>query len=150
MAAQRAGLTQALDLQEGIMAIVYKGSCLCGQVRYSIAGEIKDVSHCHCSMCRKAHGAAFATYANVPSDSHCFEQGADLLRVFNSSGSTDRVFCSLCGSPMLWCNKTEFPGIASFPLNSLDTPFNPSAERHIFVGSKAPWHQIDNTWPQSE
>jgi Glutathione-dependent formaldehyde-activating enzyme len=51
------------------MAIDYSGGCLCGAVRYTVTGEIKDVSHCHCSMCRKAHGAAFATYASVSSQS---------------------------------------------------------------------------------
>lgn len=132
------------------MSIEYKGSCLCGQVRYLVAGPIEDVSHCHCSMCRKAHGAAFATYANVPAAAHRFVQGAERLRVFNSSGHTERVFCSVCGSPMLWRNPVEFPGIASFPLGSLDTPFRPPVERHIFVGSKAVWHQIGDAWPQSQ
>lgn len=132
------------------MSIEYKGSCLCGQVRYLVAGPIEDVSHCHCSMCRKAHGAAFATYANVPAAAHRFVQGGERLRVFNSSGHTERVFCSVCGSPMLWRNPVEFPGIASFPLGSLDTPFRPPVERHIFVGSKAVWHQIGDAWPQSQ
>ncbi|MGZ0843339.1 GFA family protein, partial [Klebsiella pneumoniae subsp. pneumoniae] len=26
---------------------------------------IESASHCHCSQCRKAHGAAFATYGKV-------------------------------------------------------------------------------------
>ena len=132
------------------MTIEYEGSCLCGQVRYSVSAEIEDVSHCHCSMCRKAHGAAYATYANVPSDSHKFVAGSEHLQVFKSSGHTERVFCSVCGSPLLWLNSVEFPGTASFPLGSLDTPFQTSAERHIFVASKAPWHQICDSWPQSE
>jgi hypothetical protein len=39
-----------------------QGRCLCGRVRYEIPGEIYSVVHCHCSMCRKHHGAAFATW----------------------------------------------------------------------------------------
>ena len=42
-----------------------RGSCLCGTVRYEIRGPVGRVSHCHCAMCRKAHGAAFATYGRV-------------------------------------------------------------------------------------
>jgi hypothetical protein len=132
------------------MPVEYKGSCLCGQVRYVIAGAIRYVSHCHCSMCRKAHGAAFATYATVPAASHRFLHGTDVLRVFNASGPTDRVFCSSCGSPMQWRNEVEVPGVAAFPLGGLDTPFQPATQRDIFVGSKAPWHQIGDAWPQSE
>jgi hypothetical protein len=132
------------------MAIEYQGGCLCGQVRYFIAGAITSVSHCHCSMCRKAHGAAFATYATVPAEMHRFLQGTEVLRVCNASGPAERHFCSRCGSPMLWRSKVEFPGVAAFPLGSLDTPFQPATQRHIFVGSKAPWHQIGDAWPQSE
>lgn len=132
------------------MAIEHKGSCLCGSVHYAVTAEITDVSHCHCSMCRKAHGAAFATYANVPAASHRFTQGTELLRAFNSSVHTERIFCSSCGSPMLWRNDVEFAGIVSFPLGSLDTSFRPHTERHIYVGSKALWHHIHDTWPQSE
>ncbi len=42
------------------------GSCLCKRVRFEIRGALGRSSHCHCSMCRKAHGAAFGTYAAVP------------------------------------------------------------------------------------
>jgi len=38
-----------------------RGSCLCGGVRYEIAGPLSGALNCHCSMCRKAHGAAFRT-----------------------------------------------------------------------------------------
>ncbi|MBT9317995.1 GFA family protein [Leptothoe spongobia] len=41
-----------------------KGGCLCGKVRYEVTGRLFDVSHCHCSMCRRQHGAAFSTYAD--------------------------------------------------------------------------------------
>ena len=132
------------------MTIEYKGSCLCGQVRYSVTAEMADVSHCHCTMCRKAHGAAYATYANVPSNSHKFVEGSEQLRVFNSSDHTERIFCSVCGSPLVWRNEVEFPRTTSFPLGTLDTPFQTVTERHIYVASKAPWHQIVDTWPQSE
>jgi hypothetical protein len=37
-----------------------KGSCLCGAVTYEITGPFEYVGNCHCSICRKSHGAAFA------------------------------------------------------------------------------------------
>ncbi|MGH8286041.1 MAG: GFA family protein, partial [Steroidobacteraceae bacterium] len=42
-----------------------RGSCLCGGVRFEIDGPVGRASHCHCSMCRKAHGAAFGTDGRV-------------------------------------------------------------------------------------
>lgn len=42
-----------------------RGSCLCGGVRYEITGPLSGALNCHCSMCRKAHGAAFRSRARV-------------------------------------------------------------------------------------
>ena len=44
----------------------YRGSCLCGEVRFEIDGFTDYVSYCHCKLCRKFHGAAFSTMAAVP------------------------------------------------------------------------------------
>ncbi|MEM9775142.1 MAG: hypothetical protein AAF902_11220 [Chloroflexota bacterium] len=44
------------------------GGCLCGAVRYKITGPAKSVEHCHCSHCRKAHGALYASGALYNSD----------------------------------------------------------------------------------
>ena len=38
-----------------------RGSCLCGDVAFCVDGPLELRSHCHCSMCRKTHGSAFAT-----------------------------------------------------------------------------------------
>ena len=43
-----------------------RGSCLCGAVRYEVRGEAISTFHCHCEICRKQHGAAFATYIELP------------------------------------------------------------------------------------
>ena len=42
-----------------------KGSCMCGKVTYVIKGEIGDITHCHCTTCRKAHGSAFSSVEGV-------------------------------------------------------------------------------------
>jgi hypothetical protein len=132
------------------MAHAYEGSCLCGAITFVVDGEITDVSHCHCSMCRKAHGAAFATYANVAEAQHRFTHGEDRLRIYRSSGTVERLSCSVCGSPMLWRDPVHFPGTTSFPLGALDTPFAAPVQRHIFGGSKAPWHAITDAWPRED
>jgi hypothetical protein len=35
-----------------------RGSCLCG-IKFEIAGPLLGPINCHCSQCRKQHGAAF-------------------------------------------------------------------------------------------
>ncbi len=40
---------------------MYKGSCLCGSIYFQLQGTLTDIIHCHCSLCRKASGSAYAT-----------------------------------------------------------------------------------------
>ena len=53
------------------------GSCLCGAIAYELRSSPKAVSHCHCRICQKAHGAAFATYGSVPAKDLVFTQGQE-------------------------------------------------------------------------
>jgi hypothetical protein len=48
------------------MSVTYAGSCVCGRVRYELDTEPKITVACHCSLCRKATGSAFATWTLVP------------------------------------------------------------------------------------
>jgi hypothetical protein len=45
---------------------MYTGSCLCGTVQYEVAGPFMMMALCHCSKCRKHHGAMFSTFASAP------------------------------------------------------------------------------------
>ena len=55
-----------------------EGSCLCGAVRYRIRGELGPIALCHCSMCRKTSGTAFATNATVACAAFELLAGRDL------------------------------------------------------------------------
>ncbi|MGH8240927.1 MAG: GFA family protein [Steroidobacteraceae bacterium] len=54
------------------------GGCLCGAVKYRIAGDVLTAVNCHCSMCRKAHGAAFRSGAVVKVQDFSWLQGEEL------------------------------------------------------------------------
>jgi hypothetical protein len=54
--------------------------------------------HCHCSMCRKAHGAPFATYINVPEANYHLLAGKNAITGYQSSATYQRAFCGHCGS----------------------------------------------------
>ncbi|MFP8879540.1 MAG: GFA family protein, partial [Myxococcota bacterium] len=50
------------------------GSCLCGSIRYETDVTVGPLGHCHCQMCRKAHGSAFSSI--VASDRSGFRWSA--------------------------------------------------------------------------
>ena len=124
-----------------------QGSCQCGCVQYAADSVISDLSHCHCSMCRKLHGAAFATFAGVERSSFRWSVGKDILRTYASSEKIDRIFCRNCGSQLVVFYKPE-PEIAYLTMGTIDdNPDSPPAY-HQFVSSKAPWHEITDGQPQ--
>jgi hypothetical protein len=50
----------------GDMSDTAVGACLCGAVQFELQLPATWVAHCHCTMCRRAHGAAFVTWVSVP------------------------------------------------------------------------------------
>ena len=58
------------------MSETLSGGCLCGDVRYEVRGAPVYVFHCHCSMCRRAGGTAFQTWAGFEADALTITQGA--------------------------------------------------------------------------
>ena len=123
-----------------------KGSCLCGGAQYEIGGEIKLMANCHCSMCRKHHGAAFATYVGVDTADFRWVKGEDLLVRYQSSPGHTRGFCRVCGSSL----PVPDPGATNFflPAGTLDDDPGVRPAAHIFVASKAPWSEISDDLPQ--
>ena len=124
---------------------VLKGSCLCGKIAYQIRGGVGNLTHCHCSMCRKQHGAAFTTYARVAWDAFKFTSGADLVREFRSSAAVTRTFCSECGSTIQFIrdNRPGF-GLAVGTMDS-DPIRRPTAQ--IWAKDKASWWVLHDEPP---
>ncbi|MGX9522516.1 GFA family protein [Vibrio mediterranei] len=119
----------------------YVGSCLCGSVSFEINGDIDQVVHCHCEMCKKAHGAAFASFGLVAQSDFQWLGQEDIV-VFKSSTETHRKFCKNCGSSLQW-HKYNDPfneGRISFALGLLDTSFTPKEEVHCYEDKKASWY----------
>ena len=127
-----------------------RGSCLCGTVRYEIRAPIESICHCHCTMCQKAHGSAFGTFAPVSRSDFQFTQGSSAIQTYKSSPSALRRFCSICSSVLLWDNASEFPDTVFVSAATLDSSIQPPAQRHIHVSSKASWYEITDLWPQGE
>ena len=123
-----------------------EGSCLCGQVRFQLAGGAQFINHCHCSMCRKAHGAAFGSFLHADGRAFSWLSGQVQVTRFQSSPGNWRAFCAVCGSnlPVL-----EDEGAhVIIPAGTLDGDPGVRPVVHIHAGSMAPWHSISDDLPQ--
>jgi hypothetical protein len=129
----------------------FQGTCLCGAVRYEILAPPKALSHCHCSQCRKSHGAAFASFGSVLRRDLRILAGAPSIKSYPSSESVLRQFCTHCGSSLFWSRSSgEYSDWISIALGTLDTIFASQKQRHIHIASKASWYELLDHWPQSE
>jgi hypothetical protein len=122
------------------------GACLCGAQRYEIAGPFQLMLHCHCSMCRKHHGAAFATFVAASLDGFRWHKGESDTATYASSPQGARAFCRRCGSvaPTL----SPQMGLAILPAGNLEGELGIEPQGHVFSASRAPWYEIADTLVQ--
>lgn len=112
--------------------------CHCGAVRLVAAFPSRFVAHCHCESCRRAHGAAFVTWAGFPSSQVSITQGADDLATHESSPGTFRRFCRACGTKLLF-ESSKWPGETHVTLAAFEDPVDREPWVHAFYDEHASW-----------
>jgi hypothetical protein len=122
------------------------GKCSCDAVRYAVEDAFLYAGYCHCSQCRASSGAAFTAFAGIEKEKLEVTQGADAITIFEKNPDDLVHFCRRCGS-VLFSVVRE----GRFVHVTMGTLVDDPAIRpmfHIFVGSKAPWHEIADALPQ--
>jgi len=120
-------------------------SCLCGDVVYRLEGDVTHMTHCHCSMCRKIHGSAFATYAGVKKSGFQWVHGAERVVSYESSPGFMRAFCPTCGSVAPTVDEEQDVFV---PAGNLLDDCGARPQAHIFVTSGASWYEITDDLPR--
>lgn len=115
-----------------------QGGCLCGSVRFTIEFPTLWAAHCHCSMCRRAHGAAFVTWVGVPAEQFRLDAGGDVLVRFGSSAAAQRSFCSRCGSTLFF-ESNRWPGEVHVALANVDGPIDREPAAHVYWSARVHW-----------
>ena len=126
---------------------VAHGRCLCGAIRFELSGPPKWVVHCHCESCRRATGAAFATYAGYETAQLSLKQGAPATH--SSSPGVTRSFCATCGTSLFFEGQ-RWPGEVHVHAGAFDDPGSLEPKVHVYIAEKMPWLHLDDGLPSFE
>ncbi len=125
----------------------YQGQCLCGSIKYEVTKIEERMGHCHCIMCRKFHGAAFATYAEAKSENFHWVSGENFIKSYVAPNGTTRKFCENCGSSLIFEMPNDDGKSVEFALSTLDTDISLKPDAHIFTKYGASWYEANDELP---
>ncbi len=126
----------------------FTGQCLCGQIQYQVEMIEPKMGHCHCRMCRKFHGAAFATFGEAKVKDFKWLKGENMLKSYKADNGTIRKFCVSCGSSMVFVPSNDTGELIEFSLGTLDSEIDVKPDAHIFTQFKSCWYEIKDSLPQ--
>jgi hypothetical protein len=116
------------------------GGCLCGAVRFEVTPPTNWCAHCHCSLCRRAHGAAFVTWYGVERTQFALLSGSGDLMWYRSTPGARRGFCRRCGTTMFF-EGDRWPDEIHIALAVMDGPIDRRPMAHVFFDSHVDWFE---------
>jgi hypothetical protein len=123
------------------------GRCLCGAIRFSVQFPTKWCAHCHCSMCRLAHGAPFVTFVGVVNANFRIESGAESIERYASSATAVRSFCRHCGTTFLF-QASRWPGEVHVARACIKGAIDREPESHAFFDDRVEWIHVNDDLPK--
>ena len=120
-----------------------RGECLCGTVKFEIDPPTKWCAHCHCTVCRRAHGSAFVTWFGVLLEQFRIVSGEEDLRWYQSSKEAQRGFCKKCGSTMLF-QSNRWADEMHIVLSNIVGEIDRSPAAHVFYDTHVEWFSVND------
>lgn len=122
----------------------HEGGCLCGAVRYRVAGEPLALTRCHCRSCRLASGAPSLAWAIFRAEDFVLVVGKPAR--FASSPGVERTFCAGCGTSLTYRN-TARPEAIDVTTATLDEPSRFAPTKEIWTEHALAWQPLDAALP---
>lgn len=127
------------------------GSCFCGAVTFELDLPTSFCAHCHCSMCRRPHGASYVTWTGVPPEQFRVTAGEEQLRTYRSSEHGRRQFCRRCGSQLFCWHEGDGhapPRMIDIALAALHGEIDRRPDKHYYYDSGAKWTVVNDDLPK--
>jgi hypothetical protein len=123
------------------------GSCLCGAVRFEVKPPTLVCVHCHCTMCRRSHGAGYVTWFSLPKVQCRVTAGEAELSRHRSSDHGVRSFCRRCGSSLFF-ETSEREGDVDVVLANMHAAIDREPQLHVFFDDRVDWVEVNDSLPR--
>jgi hypothetical protein len=114
-----------------------RGSCLCGDVRFEVAGPFPKLYQCHCSLCRKQGGSVSNTGLIVASEKFRWLAAESSIGKWQRATGFRSYFCLRCGAPVP--NPLRETGYVWVPSGLVDDDESLEIGAQLYLASRAPW-----------
>lgn len=137
------------------------GSCSCGEVRFELLTAPMFIHCCHCTLCQKQTGSAFAINALIETERIVLSAGKPVaISMPTESGRPHDIHrCPTC-QIAVWSDYGRRPALRFVRVATLDEPHALVPDVHIFTRSKVPWvslpadvrqfpeyYELEKEWP---
>jgi len=137
-------MTTKRSVQASLMnSKLTSGGCLCGSVRYEAQGPPYNVTHCHCSDCRRSTGAPFVTWASFRRGDFRCTTGEP--REISWAGRL-RSFCPDCGTQLTFLADRGASEV-DVTVCSFDRPESVTPADHTWVVDRLSWIRVIDDLP---
>ena len=124
------------------------GACLCGQIRYEAEIDPAAIMVCHCTDCRRHSGAPMVAWTMYLQGTVRVTKGKP--KIYESSATGRRHFCSDCGTGLFYTNETSLPGIIDIQSATYDDPSAVPVRAHIQIADRISWMEKAHELPAFE
>ena len=120
-----------------------RGSCLCTQIQFEVAGTDFKLYQCHCSLCRRQSGSSASAATIAAERNFRWLRGQELISSWVKPSGFRADFCSVCGSPVP--NPLRGLPWVWVPAGLLEDGGKLQIIAHLHMASRATW---DSSSPQ--
>lgn len=130
-----------------------EGGCNCRHVRYRLTATPIVVNCCHCRMCQRSSGSAFALNVMIEA-AHVEQLGGSMVETFrpvvNEPIAQASARCPRCAT-ILWGHHADFGDAICFVrAGTLDFSREVKPSAHFFTVTKHPWIVLPDDVPAYE
>ncbi len=129
-----------------------KASCSCGEITFELTDRPIFVQCCHCRMCQRQSGTAFALNALIEADKVLHHTGTpEVIEMPSANPHGQQVSrCPTCKVAVWSVYPGAGPKFRFVRVGALEDPDQCPPQVHIFTQSKQPWVQLGSDIPAFE